>query len=144
MARKSSLSAINARFDANPEHYVLTAVEFDRLCELARIPEKENAFFLIGLFIPCAIAVSNQSLQEGQVPPVSFFLNFIVAIISILLAIFQARSWYFKRKAFRNFVAQLQEKPQHSFSVANAGRANDFFIASAPQPVQSGKPGAVE
>lgn len=138
MAKKNSHTPINARFDANPEHYVLTAVEFERLCELARIPEKENTFFLIGLCLPCAIAALNHSLPAGQVPPLSFFLNFTMATISGLLGIFQARSWYFKRKGFQNFVNQVKEKPQHAFNVTRPEPTVDYFVLSAPLPAQEG------
>lgn len=105
-------STVAARFDPDPSHYLLTEVEFNRLCEVARIPEKENVFFLLGLLIPCAINSYTGIPPTGQSLSSAFILNFIVVAVTLLMTFFQARGWYSKRKIFKNFVTTLKDRPE--------------------------------
>ena len=110
--------SVAARFDPDPNHYLLTEVEFTRLCEVARIPEKENVFFMLGLLIPCAINAYT-AIPDGDKPAsVSFTLNFIVVAVAGLMVFFQARGWYAKRKTFSNFVSDLKERPEGRLAFA--------------------------
>jgi len=103
---------VAARFDPDPSHYLLTEVEFNRLCEVARIPEKENVFFLLGLLIPCAISTYTSAPKENELIGVQFVLNFIVVAVTLIMVIFQARGWYAKRKIFGSFVSELKDRPE--------------------------------
>jgi len=108
---RAKATSVAARFDPDPEHILLTRVEFDRLCEVARIPEKENFFFLCGLLIPCGIAIFSEYPAAGEAPSTKLLLNFIVVVVAGLLAFFQGRGWYSKRRAFKDFVGSLEERP---------------------------------
>lgn len=115
--------SVAARFDPDPSHYLLTEVEFNRLCEVARIPEKENVFFLLGLLIPCAISTYTSIPKAQAAASVGFILNFIIVAVTGLMVLFQARGWYAKRKTFKTFVTELKDRPE--------GR-----LAFAPSPEQ--------
>lgn len=118
MAKNPPSPSVAARFDPDPNHYLLTEVEFNRLCEVARIPEKENVFFMLGLLIPCAINAYT-SLPEADKPAsVAFILNFIVVAVTGLMVFFQARGWYAKRKTFQNFVRDLKDRPEGRLAFA--------------------------
>ena len=118
MAKQSP--TIAARFNPDPPHYVLTEVEFKHLCEVARIPEKENFLFLIGLIVPCAFAVGGNWPKTGDLPSTFFLLNFIVGVLAGLVAVFQARAWRLKRNSFRSFVDELKQRPENRLAVAPA------------------------
>ena len=110
--------SVAARFDPDPNHYLLTEVEFNRLCEVARIPEKENVFFMLGLLIPCSINAYT-SIPAGETSAsIGFILNFIVVAVTGLMVIFQARGWYAKRKIFASFVSELKERPEGRLAFA--------------------------
>ena len=126
-----STPSVSARFDPDPNHYLLTEVEFDRLCEVARIPEKENSFFLLGILIPCAITAFT-SLPKSDPPSLSFLLNFIVVVVAALTFIFQARGWYSKRKVFREFVKDMKERPEGRLAMTPA-KTQIFTPAQSPQ-----------
>jgi hypothetical protein len=104
--------SVSARFDPDPSHYLLTEVEFERLCEVAKIPEKENLLFLLGLLVPCAINAYAAYPKTTDTLSVGFILNFIVVVLAGLLALFQGRAWYSKRRTYGNFVRDLKQKPE--------------------------------
>ena len=120
---------IVARFNPDPSHYVLPEVEFDHLCQIAKVPEKENFLFLLGIFIPCSINTYAKFPAEMPEMTVEFLLNFVVAVITALVALFQGRAWYSKRKAYSNFVKKLKERPEGrlSFSPSEA-----VFVSDKP------------
>ena len=123
--------SVAARFDPDPNHYLLTEVEFNRLCEVARIPEKENVFFLLGLLIPCAINAYTGTPKAAEPISVSFVLNFIVVAVTFLMVIFQARGWHAKRKTFKDFVSNLMERPEGR--LAFTAPLEQILVATAPR-----------
>jgi hypothetical protein len=133
MARgKPTISAV---FDPDPIHIVLTEIEFDRICETAKIPEKENVFLLVGLFVPCAInAYLTFPIKGGQVST-EFILNSIVAAATLLVGGFQSRAWYAKRSQFSLYVKQLRERPMGRMSFAQP--QGSAYVSNIPAETES-------
>lgn len=127
---KPKAQTLAARFDPDPKHFLLTKFEFDRLCEVARIPEKEHFFFLVGLLVPSALNIPAALPKEGNAPSIVFILNALVVLVALILAVFQARVWYSKRKVFREFVSELEERPEGR--LAFTGSAAGMYVGPIP------------
>jgi hypothetical protein len=121
---------ISARFDPDPTHIVLTEIEFQRVCETARTPEKENLFLLVGLLVPCAINAYVSAPKDGAPASTEFLLNIIVVVVAVLVAGFQARAWYAKRSSYNEFVEQLRERPEGRLSFSQP--QGTIYVSNAP------------
>jgi hypothetical protein len=104
--------SITAYHDPNPIYYSLTQPEFDQLCEKAKIPEKENTLFLLGIFIPSFVNLCFTWPSVTKPITALFVINSLIVIVSFMLICMQGRLWWSKRGSFGNYVSILREKPQ--------------------------------
>jgi len=108
-ARRPSITAYH---DPDPVYYSLTQPEFDQLCEKAKIPERENTLFLLGLFIPSLFNLCFTWPPETAQIKAPFVINSLIVIISFILVCMQGRLWWSKRGSFGNYILTLKEKPR--------------------------------
>lgn len=114
---KANKQTIWAHHDPNPIYYTLTLSELESLKDKARVPQKENAFFLGGLFIPALLNVLGTIFSTNFAINALFVVNLLIMIVTFLLGFFQAREWNAKRKSFKEFVDTLKSKPQIEMQV---------------------------
>lgn len=117
---KLSKQTILAHHDPNPIYYTLTLAELDSIKDKIRVPQKENAFFLCGLFIPALLNVLGTVFSKTFAINSLFVVNVLILIVTFILGFFQAREWYAKRKSFKEFIDALKSKPQIEMQVSSA------------------------
>jgi hypothetical protein len=118
-----------AHHEPNPDHFVLTKSDFAQLTDKARIPEKENTLFLVGLLIPSLINIASTWPKENEVVGPIFTLNMLVVIVSLIGVFFQGREWKTKRCQFSALIKTFEERPKIDMEYSTAKgymRADDF------------------
>ena len=105
-------------YHEEPVYYSLTEPELEQLKEKAKIPEKENAFFLVGLFIPALINLLTSHSSADQATSWVFNLNLIIVVITFILALFQIKGWVSKASGYGDLINSLKEKPQIELQVS--------------------------
>lgn len=95
-----------------PDYYSLTESELDQIKEKARIPERENTYLLIGLFIPSLVNFITEFKGVNTEITWVLNLNLIIVIITFLLMLFQLRGWVAKASGYKSFLTKMKAKPK--------------------------------
>ncbi len=111
----TSKNKVTVRHNPNPVQIVVTEAEIDQLKDKAKIPAKENTFFLVGLFIPSLVNLINEKPQNLEAINLFVAANLFITIISFILGLIQAREWWSKHGQFDALVTELKEKPEMDF-----------------------------
>ena len=107
-----SRQSVTFYHDPDPVYYSLTQPEFDQLCDKAKVPERENTLFLLGLLVPSGInAVICWPTDQSSITA-GWVLNLLVAIVAGVLFLVQGRIWLSKKGDFTKYIATLKEKPR--------------------------------
>lgn len=121
--------SIVARFDPNPSHYVLAEMEFDKICEVAKIPERENVLFLLGLFIPCLLNLIAHRSTEGEFVSAEFLANLVFAAVAVVVGLIEGKGWYRKRGAYLSLIANIKNRPESDLAYSQPPQK--LFVSAA-------------
>jgi hypothetical protein len=112
-------STIISHHDPNPVYFTLTQSEVDMLKERSRLPEKENTYFLVGLFVPATLnAIARCRATPFQIDPL-LIINLLVSVVTLILGILQGKEWFVKRNNYDHFIAELKSKPQVKMQISD-------------------------
>lgn len=96
----------------DPVFYSIAHAELLQLKDKAKVSEKENCFFLAGLFVPAFINLFSIDLANEKPLSVLAILNLLVVVVTFVLGIFQGKGWWEKRTSYSDFIKTLEGRPK--------------------------------
>lgn len=108
-----------------PVYFSITEVELEHLAENAKMPERENVWFLIGLIIPALLNLITVWTSDYKQLSAFDVVNMIILVFATGTCVLQGRKWYSKRNSFANYMSQIRQRPKVEMIIA--GNADQYM-----------------